>query len=175
MSAYTRYRVLGMIEDAKRRGVCLDLSRADLSGAVLFRADLSGADLSHADLSRADLSRAVLSHADLSGADLSGANMLWAVLSGVKGGILAVDGLPSGRAILRPLVTGWSLDIGCWLGHTVDELRTLVAGTDWPEAEGDEQDRRRPGLLALADLCDAHIASHADDLAAVVEHWGGRS
>ncbi|MBW4626739.1 MAG: pentapeptide repeat-containing protein [Brasilonema octagenarum HA4186-MV1] len=66
----------------------IDLSGADLSGAVLINADLSGAKLSNADLSRAVLSRAYLSRAHLSGAHLndaflSGANLSYADLSGV--------------------------------------------------------------------------------------------
>src|SRR5260370_23763949 len=71
----------------------LDLSRADLSGAILSRADLSGAILSRADLNRADLSEAdlsetnlsnvILSRAKLSGAKLSGADLRGADLSGV--------------------------------------------------------------------------------------------
>jgi hypothetical protein len=57
------------------------LSRADLSGAVLFRANLSGAHLLDANLSGAGLWDADLSGAVLFDADLSGAQLLRANLS----------------------------------------------------------------------------------------------
>jgi hypothetical protein len=85
--------------------------------------------------------------------------------------VLAIDGLPSGPVRLIPTLDGWSLRVGCWVG-TVEALRTLIAGTDWPEAEGDEQDRRRPGLAAVADLCDAHAAANPDLIADLAKHWG---
>ena len=89
------------------------------------------------------------------------------------GGLLAIDGLPSGGARLAPTPDGWSLRVGCWVGTTAS-LRALIAGTDWPEAQGAEQDRRRPGLAALADLCDAHAAAHPDLVPALAEKWGTR-
>src|SRR5260370_639967 len=58
----------------------LDLSRADLSGAILSRADLSGAILSRADLNRANLSEANLSKINLNGANLSKANLNRAIV-----------------------------------------------------------------------------------------------
>jgi hypothetical protein len=61
--------------------------------------------------------------------------------------------------------------VGCWSG-TIEALREMVAGDDgWPEARGAEIARRRPSLLALCDLLDAHTVLHADKLAAVA-HWG---
>ena len=51
------------------------LRDADLSGAILRDADLSGAILRDADLRGADLRDADLSDADLSGADLRGADL----------------------------------------------------------------------------------------------------
>ena len=47
----------------------------------------------------------------------------------------------------------------------------MIAGTDWPESEGDEQDRRRPSLLAIADLCDAHAAMWPDLIDALAAEW----
>ena len=42
----------------------------------------------------------------------------------------------------------WHLRIGCWTG-TTDDLRTPIAGDDWPEAEGAEQDKEtRPAAIA---------------------------
>lgn len=151
-----------------------NLSGANLTGANLSRADLTGADLSRADLSRANLSRAYLGGADLGGADLYGADLTRANLTRARGGILRIDGLPSGQVTMVPLSTGWHLTLGCWSGTPAD-LRTLIAGTDWPEAAGDEQDRRRPGLALVADLADAHAEYHADALAAVTAHWGVQS
>jgi uncharacterized protein YjbI with pentapeptide repeats len=58
-----------------------NLSGAGLSEANLSEANFSGADLSEANLSRAYLSRANLSRANLSGADLSEANLSRAYLS----------------------------------------------------------------------------------------------
>ena len=72
----------------------IDLSSADLSGAMFWRANLSHADLSktksvvtppyfpEANLSEANLSEAILSRAGLSKADLSKANLSNANLSG---------------------------------------------------------------------------------------------
>ena len=191
MSAMTREKILAAVREGRSlsgadlfganlfgadlSGAVLsgaDLSRADLfganlRGANLRRADLSGADLFGADLSRADLSRANLFGANLRGADLRGAD-----LYGARGGILTVDGLHPYRALLVPLTTGWWLTIERWEGATAD-LRALIARDEgWPEAKGEQIAIRRPMLAALADLCDAHAAGHAADLAAVQERWG---
>ncbi len=139
--------------------------------ADLREANLRGANLSWADLSWANLSWADLRGANLRGANLYGANLYGANLYGALGGLLAIDGLPSGGARLAPTPDGWSLRVGCWVGTTAS-LRALIAGTDWPEAQGAEQDRRRPGLAALADLCDAHAAAHPDLVPALAEKWG---
>jgi len=125
----------------------LDVS---LYWADLREADLRGANLYWADLRGANLSWARLYGADLYGADLRGAS--------VSHPLLSCD-TPSGRLTLVPLHDHWHLRIGCWTG-TTDDLRTLIAGDDWPQAEGAEQDKRRPVLAAIADLVDAHIAYH---------------
>ena len=145
-------------------------SAADVRAAVLeaakAKADLRGADLRGADLRGADLRGA-----NLRGADLRGAN-----LQGAAGGLLAIDGLPSGSVRLAPTPDGWALRVDCWGDGTAtygpDALRDLIAGTDWPEARGKEQDRRRPGLAALADLCDAHIAMWPDLVPDLAKQWG---
>ena len=192
----TRDEVLRIVREAQGRGERpnlrgADLTRADLSGADLTGADLRGADLTRADLSGADLTRADLSGANLRwadlrwanlyGANLRGADLRWANLNGAnlygaRGEVLAIDGLPSGPVRLIPTLDGWSLRIGCWGDGTATygpaALRDLIAGTDWPEAEGEEQDRRRPGLAAVADLCDAHAAANPDLIADLAKRWG---
>ena len=145
-----------------------DLSGADLSGADLSWADLSGANLSWADLSGANLSWADLSWADLSGADLSGAD-----LSGADWAGLRIDGLPSGQVTLAPTPPGWSLSIGCWQANTVAGLRDIIDGKVLPpDARGDVIERRRPGWIALAALCDAHIAAHPGIVEGLAAKWG---
>jgi len=106
------------------------------------------------------------------GADLRGANLRGADLwdADLRGG-LTLNGLPSGQVIAMPTADGWTLTVGCWKG-TLPELRALVAQDEgWPQARGDEVHRRRPGLLALCDLVEAHQAIHADKLAAVIKRW----
>jgi uncharacterized protein YjbI with pentapeptide repeats len=153
-----------------------DLRGANLSEANLIWANLCGADLRGANLSEANLSEANLRGANLSEANLIWANLIWANLNGARGEVLAIDGLPSGPVRLIPTLDGWSLRIGCWGDGTATygpaALRDLIAGTDWPEAEGDEQDRRRPGLAAVADLCDAHAAANPDLIANLAKRWG---
>ena len=152
----TRDEVLRIVREARKRG-----ERANLYGTDLYGTDLHGANLSGANLCGASLS----------GTDLYGAN-----LSGAAGGLLAIDGLPSGSVRLAPTPDGWALRVGCWGDGTAtygpDALRDLIAGTDWPEARGAERDRRRPGLAALADLCDAHIGMWPNLVPGLAEKWG---
>ena len=182
----TRDEVLRIVREAQGRGERpnllganlseANLSEANLNGANLRRANLIWANLYGANLCGADLCGADLSEADLRGANLNGANLRWANLYGARGEVLAIDGLPSGPVRLIPTLDGWSLRIGCWGDGTATygpaALRDLIAGTDWPEAEGDEQDRRRPGLAAVADLCDAHAAANPDLIADLAKRWG---
>ena len=160
-----------------------DLSRADLHGAGLFGANLHGtilaravlahAGLRGADLTGADLRRADLTHTNLFGANLTGADLAGASLIGTRG-VVGLGCTPSGNAYMVPLPNGtWRLSVGCWDG-THAELRTLIAGDDWPEAEGAEQDRRRPILAALADFAGTQAAYHDDWLQAVVKRWGDK-
>ena len=173
-TAMTRADVLAVVAAARAKGERPNLCRADLHGADLYGADLRGADLHGADLYGADLCRANLSGANLSGADLSGADLSGADLCRAHGGILRIDGLASGQVTIIPTVDGWRIKVGCWGWGALDALRDLIVGTDWPDAEGAEQDRRRPGLAAALAIADAHTAYHADALAAVVEHWGSK-
>lgn len=105
--------------------------------------------------------------------DLSGANLRRANLSGAnKWGGLRLDGLASGQVTMVPTPNGWVLNVGCWSG-TVDELEALASGDEgWPEAVGEERERRRPGLLALVPVLRAHQEYHHDKLGAVQEKWG---
>ena len=49
--------------------------------------------------------------------------------------------------------------LGCWTG-TISDLRTLAVSDSWPSrSDADYRDRWRPSLLALADLCEAHLAA----------------
>jgi len=182
----TRDEVLRIVREAQGRGERPNLRGANLSEANLHGANLNGANLrwanliwanlhganlSGANLREANLRWANLYGANLYGANLYGANLYGANLSEASGGVLAINGLPSGSVRLTPTPDGWSLRVGCWVG-TVEALRTLIAGTDWPEAEGDEQDQRRPGLAAVADLCEAHAAANPDLIAGLAKHWG---
>ena len=150
-----------------------DLSHANLSGADLFGADLAHANLRGANLRGANLCRADLSGANLSGADLFGADLAHANLSGANWMGLRIDGLPSGQVTLTPTLFRWYLTIGCWKNHTLAGLRAIIDGEESPpEARGDEITRRRPGWIAVADLCDAHIAAHPGVIEALAEKWG---
>lgn len=139
---------------------------------ILGLASLAGANLRYANLAGANLGGADLRGANLYGANLCGANLRYADLGYADGGILQVTGLHPYQAYMVPTTEGWTLTVGCWTGTTT-ELRELITGDDWPEAAGAEQDRRRPILTALADLCDTHATYHADALKAVQDNWAG--
>jgi hypothetical protein len=154
-----------------------DLRDADLWGANLRDANLWGADLRGADLWDADLRGANLRGADLRDANLRDANLWGADLWGadLRGG-LRIDGLPSGQVTLVPTPKGWSLSIGCWRANTVAGLRDIIDGKVLPpEARGDEIERRRPGWIALAGFCEAHIAAHPGVIEALAVKWGTES
>lgn len=139
------------LRTARERGV-----RPSAPEASLHEADLRGASLHGASLREADLREADLREANLHGADWGG---------------LALEGMPSGSMRLTPTVDGWRLSVGCWAG-SVDGLEALIAGTDWPEADEEQQVVRRPGLAALVTLCRAHIDANPDVIPALVERWG---
>lgn len=124
----------------------------------------------------ANLRGAKLWYANLNGADLRGANLKGADLQNAKllGGFQH-HGLPSGAVLMIPTVDGWHLTVGCWSG-TREQLRELISQNEgWPSARGAEVERRRPGLLAMLALADAHAEYHADVLQAVVEKWGDKN
>ncbi len=152
-----------------------DLRGAYLRGADLYEADLCGANLRGADLRGADLREANLRGADLRGANLCGVNLRGANLYGADWTGLRIDGMPSGPCALTPTPQGWALTFGCWVGD-VAGLRDIIDGTvSPPEARGEEIERRRPGWIALAALCDAHIAAHSGVIEALAEEWGADS
>ena len=164
------------LRGANLRGA--NLRGADLYGANLREADLRGANLRGADLRGANLREANLRGADLYGADLYGANLRGADLYGanLRGADwagLRIDGLPSGQVTLAPTPPGWSLSIGCWQANTVAGLRDIIDGKVLPpDARGDVIERRRPGWIALAALCDAHIAAHPGIVEGLAAKWG---
>ncbi len=122
---------------------------------------------------RSEGKRPTAPSADLSGADLSGADLSWADLSGADWAGLRIDGLPSGQVTLAPTPPGWSLSIGCWQANTVAGLRDIIDGKVLPpDARGDVIERRRPGWIALAALCDAHIAAHPGIVEGLAAKWG---
>ena len=79
--------------------------------------------------------------------------------------ILTVSPIASedSQATLVRTATGHQLTIGCWTGTTTD-LRTMTTGDDWPSARTEAiRATHRPELSALADLCDARIATWATE------------
>ena len=162
-----------------------NLRDADLRDVNLWGADLRDANLWDADMRDVNLRDANLRCSDLWGADLRGADLrcsnLWGAdmrdvnlrdanlrdenLRDANLRVLTVDGLPSGRVALIPTCDGWDLNVGCWSG-SVSDLEELIATNEgWPEASGEECDRRRPGLQALIALCRAHMDANADQRA----------
>ena len=148
------------------------LSLADLGGANLTGANLTGADLTGANLAGADLWGADLWGADLWGANLRGANLAGANLTDAnRWGGMPIS-TPSGDGYLIPTPDGWRITIGCWRNHTLDDLRALIADkTGWPEATGEERERRRPILAAVLTLAEAHTEYHADLIPALAKKW----
>ena len=141
------------------------LGGADLTGAYLTGAYLRGADLGGADLRGADLTGAYLRGAYLGGADLTRAYLTGAYL-----GAITFSAGPSGDGWMlrldadgKPSATGeWNLNIGCFRNKTLADLRDLIEDkAEWPEARGEEKEHRRPYLVAVLALCEAHIAYQA--------------
>lgn len=134
-----------------------------LSVPVLL--DILGLTTLHgANLVGANLREANLYSADLYGAYLYGA---------MHEHILPINAGASGMGALYPQVDGWHVSIGCWRHHTLDELADLLADRiDWPEAVGEERERRRPLLAAIRAACDAFIDQMPADL--IEQHAAAR-
>lgn len=149
------------------------LSRANMIGANLRGANLVNANLHYANLTGATLADANLRFAFLNGAILTAVKIRGADVRNVKVRGLFLDGLPSGELAFLPTPGGWCLTIGCWRG-TTDELREMIAGNDWPEAQGEQITERRPMLEAAAAMCDAYAAANHEALAevkATADRW----
>ena len=148
------------------------LSLTNLRGANLWGADLGDADLGDADLGDADLRGANLGDANLRGANLRGADLRGANLGGANlGGGMPIS-TPSGDGYLLPTPDGWRINIGCWRNHTLEDLRALIADkTGWPEATGEERERRRPILAAVLTLAEAHTEYHAHLVTTLAKKW----
>ncbi len=163
------------LRGADLRGAYLDwayLDWADLDGANLREANLRGANLHRANLHRANLRGADLRGAYLDWADLDGADLREANLCGASWGGLRIDGMPSGQVTLTPTSQGWKLKYGCWVGD-VAGLRDIIDGRVLPpEARDEEIERRRPGWIAVAAMCDAHIAARPGIVPALAAKWG---
>ena len=145
-----------------------NLQNANLRGADLQNASLRGANLQNASLRGANLWGANLWGANLWGANLWGANLWGANLWGA----MAVS-VPSGEGVLVPTPEGWRISIGCWTNKTLDDLRDLIEDkAEWPEASGEERERRRPSLVALLATAEAHADYHNDKLEEIIEKWG---
>ena len=143
------------------------LRRADLRWADLYDADLTGANLYGADLQGANLC-----WVELSGADLSGVNLRGATLKGVDlPGYMPLK-TPSGDGDIRATPYGWRVTIGCWDNRTLEDLKALIADkVDWPEAKGDEREKRRPFLVAVAALMEAQAAYYPNLITELAEKW----
>ena len=161
---------LADLRSARSEGKRPSAPGADLRGANLDGANLHGADLDGANLRGANLHGAYLDGADLRGANLDGAN-----LYGASWGGLRIDGMPSGQATLTPTPQGWKLKYGCWVGD-VAGLRDIIDGRVLPpEARDEEIERRRPGWIAVAAMCDAHIAARPGIVEELAAKWGVES
>ena len=158
------------LRDANLRNANLrdaDLRVANLPGANLRYADLRNANLRNANLRVANLTGANLSNADLSNAILRGADLRNAILLGY----LPLS-TPSGAGWLIPTPDGWRITIGCWRDRTLNDLQDLIADrTEWPEATGDERERRRPILAAVLATAQAHTEYHAGIVPALAKKW----
>lgn len=72
---------------------------------------------------------------------------------------LRLAGLPSGKVELYRTKKSYHFSIGCWSG-SIQDLRDLMEDprNRWPSDPSEEgKEQRRPGLLALADLAEAHM------------------
>ena len=68
--------------------------------------------------------------------------------------------------LFRTADDGHRLIDGCWDGTTAD-LRALAASDEWPsDCYEQTRERFRPVLVAVADMCDAHMRAY---------EWGGVS
>ena len=141
MSDMDRVELERIVADARANGLRPDLRYANLRDANLRNANLRNADLRNANLRDADLRRA----------------NLW--------GGMPVQAGSSGNGYLIPTPDGWRITIGCWWNKTLDDLRDLIEDrVEWPDASGEERERRRPMLRAVLALCEAHIGQQPESI-----------
>ena len=171
------------LENANLRGANLEnanLRGANLRAADLWGANLGGAGLARANLENADLQGADLRGADLRGANLRGANLRDANLAGVDPksadlqgaeGVLMIEGLPSGRVRFVPTFEGWLITQGCYGPVPLDTYRAMIEGDLWPESGPAERTRRRPALLALADMLNEYATANLKIVEKLAEMW----
>lgn len=151
-----------------------DLSDANLTRASLMEADLTGAILWYANLQNTNMTGADLRSASLKNANLSKTCFDHANLSGATGGVVQINDLYAHPATLQPTPDGWYARVGCWYG-TLDALHEIAKSDnddDWPEACGDERERRRPLLQAILGVFDAHVNNHPDIIDQLNNQWG---
>lgn len=152
-----------------------DMTDADLTRANMAEADLTGAILWEANLQNANLAGADLREAGLRNANLSKTYLRHANLSGATGSVAQINNLYPYPATLQPTPDGWYARVGCWYG-TLEELRDIsTSEDDWPEATGDERERRRPLLQAMLDVFGVHVKNHPDLIDKLHEYWGDHS
>ena len=89
-------------------------------------------------------------------------------------GGLPIQAGASGDGFMVPTPDGWRITIGCWRNKTLDDLRDLIEDrVDWPQARGEERERRRPMLRAVLATCEAHIEQQPEDIIDKLhERWG---
>lgn len=156
-----------------------NLTKANLMDAHLRGVNLWGADLTSANLLGANLMDADLTNANLTDADLTGANLTYST-----GGVAQINNLypypatlqptPNGWYVrLQPTLSGWYVLASGWCGP-LEELREITTSNnddDWPEALGEECERRRPLLQAILSVFDAHVANHPDIINELNDLW----
>ena len=114
----------------------------------------------------------ILPCADLSGADLSGADLQVANLSNADlRGRMSLN-TPSGAGYLIPTPAGWKITIGCWANKTLEDLRAIVEGDDWPESKGVERERLRPIMAGVLALCEAHAEYYSEIVSGLAKKRG---
>ena len=166
-----------IVMDARTQGRRADLRGANLRGAYLWGAYLRGAYLRDADLRGANLRGAYLRDADLRGANLRDADLRGANLRGAGSwGGMPIQAGTSGDGYLIPTPDGWRVTIGCWCYKTLGDLRDLIEDrAEWPEARGEERERRRPMLRAVLALCEAHISQQPSNIIDnLAKKWGAK-
>lgn len=149
-----------------------NLSGSNFSGSTFYCSNLSGTYLRGSKLSWADFTGSNLSRSNLSLTNLTETNLREVNSSGATiPGYIPLK-TPSGEGDIRATPDGWRVSLGCWQHRTLSELQLIIADkVDWPEARGDEREKRRPFLVAVAALMEAQIAYYPNLIAELEEKW----